>query len=741
MRLRILTAFVAAAAFCAIGAAPVSAQTGYMAISSSHLTDFSGSAINNATITWAPTNNAGQPISAHIGSSGGGQGITSALTVNVASGAFSVTVADTVLTSPANVCYNVTVIDNSTGNILLNYPCVQPGSTGQTSWCTTTTCNFDAYTPPIPANTTIATGPQGPQGPAGPNCSVGSPTGWCDLTNAVEVGTTLNFNIASLAQLNTAITACSSSFCAFHIAGTVSFTTSLSIPALSVVSFEGGQFAGTGTINMNGSTIMAPSTTVITGSIVLTNLSRVDPAWWGGRTSSAGFLAAIASLTGGGTAALGLGTYAAPGTTNTANLQIIGSGMPTYNSGYTALSGGTILQGSLGIEGNYNVVENLGVDVGSALEGATCLDGLGINNSLTPGSTAIQRPIVRDVAVLLNGTCPNHGILVENTNFANLEHVKSAMGFYGLVLKSNNATARDVWTCGNSSTSIYVKADSAFSGSISNILLDGFTVDNSCGTTPTSVLVEAQTASIAGITLDHGLVVANSGNALNIEGDGSSFTVTDWNVDHFKSVNSGGAGIFFTANTARGTIDHAFINSPSGVGMISSGASFPLNINNSIVTNSPTGGFNIASVSDGNVEISNSQVLGSTTPYGITVTAGVVNLVNFSAINGVTAVCVSSGGTCSGLTAVPTLYSNGSLITAPPIIQTFQVSMSSGTVTQALSAFTATPICGAMLVTGGASVGTADPTVWVSAVSSSSVTINASSSGYSNGVNIVCIGH
>lgn len=561
----------------------------------------------------------------------------------------------------------------------------------------------------------------------------------------LNIGSTINFYITTLTQLNSAISACGASpNCAFWIGAVITINSSTTFPSNSSIAFVGGAFNGSGAISMPHGSIGAASTQVVfTGANVITGLDIADPGWWGGRTSASEFANAVASLTNasGGTVLLGLGTYQSPtGGITQANIQMVGSGMPSYNSGYTALSGGTILQGVLGVSGNYDKVQNLGIDVGSAFEGATCVDGLDIANSLTPGTTAIQRPVVRDVAVLLNGTCANHGILIENTNFANIQHVKSAMGFYGLIVKSSNATARDVWTCGASSSSIYVKADSAFSGPISNILIDGFTVDNSCSVTSSGVLVEAQTSTIAGVTLDHGVVAGNSGNSLNIEGDGTSFTTSDWNIDHFKSTNSGGVCIFFTGNTARGSIDHVACNAPGGIGLISSGASFPLNISNSIVTNSPTGGFNIAGTSGSNVQLVNDQVLGTgPTPYGITCTAGIVNLINFSATNGVTTPIVNSGGTCNP-NSIPSIYVAGTLLTAP-IVQTYQVSMTAGTVTQALTAFTTTPVCGAELVFGGSAVGTANPTIWISAVSSSSVTVNASSNAYANGIAITCYGH
>lgn len=613
-----------------------------------------------------------------------------------------------------------------------------PGSGGVGNFCLLTGCTFS--------------GPITAPGFLGP--LTGTASGNLPLTGGqlagpgiLNIGSTINFYITTLAQLNSAISACGSlPNCGFWIGATVTINSSTTFPSGASIVFVGGAFNGSGAISMPHASIGAASTQVVfTGANAITGLDIADPGWWGGRTSGAEFANAIGSLTNasGGTIILGLGTYATPGAVTTPNLQIVGSGMPSYNAGYTALVGGSIIQGTIQLEGNYNKIQNLGIDTGSAFQGASCTDGLDIANSLTPGTTAIQRPVVRDVAVLLAApSCSTHGLLIENTNFANISHVKAVYGFYGLVVKSSNATARDVWVCGNSSSSIYVKADAAFSGNISNILIDGFTVDNSCATAAAGVLAEAQSATITGVTFDHGRVVNNTGNAINIEGDSASFLLTDWNIDHFSSINAGGVGIFMQSNTLRGNIDHAIIDSPFSQGVFSSSASFPLNISNTIVTNSTVGGFFLTSVTNGNVEISNSQVIGSggsPTPYGITVTAGVVNLVNFNATNNVTAVCIASGGTCN-FNSIPVIYSAGSVLTAP-IIQVYQVSLTAGTVTQALSGFTATPICNVGLVQGGTAVGTATPTVWVSAVSSTSVTVNAALNTYTNGVAITCYGH
>jgi hypothetical protein len=144
MRVRILALLGVMAAVCASAQAPA----GYVTVSGSHLTDFSGNLVSGATLTWIPVDANGHPISARINTSGG-QGLTKPVTVTVASGAFSLVLADTSLTSPVNVCYQVTETDVASGDTYLSYPCVQPAANN--SWCTSGACNFDAYAPSTPA--------------------------------------------------------------------------------------------------------------------------------------------------------------------------------------------------------------------------------------------------------------------------------------------------------------------------------------------------------------------------------------------------------------------------------------------------------------------------------------------------------------------------------------------------------------------------------------------------------------
>ena len=136
MKLTVLRSAALALA-CLFGAAAASAQ--YTTVTGSQLHDATGTLVTNATIRFQPVNALGVPISFRVSTSAG-QTIANPVSTTVTSGAFSITLADTTLTSPANPCYSVTLISNLTGRAIPfpGYSCIQPSGS---------TWNFDSYTP------------------------------------------------------------------------------------------------------------------------------------------------------------------------------------------------------------------------------------------------------------------------------------------------------------------------------------------------------------------------------------------------------------------------------------------------------------------------------------------------------------------------------------------------------------------------------------------------------------------
>jgi hypothetical protein len=156
------------------------AQTGYVTMTAANLIDQSGggATITNATATFCLVNAGGTPIGVHIGSSSGGQAAPRCLSVPVSSGVLTGTLVDTNLSNPQNPCYQLTVTDNTSGDLVLGgpgsgYSCLQPQWTESSPMsCVAGVCSLDSYTPTGTPGLMQAVGAAGPAGPQGLSGSV-----------------------------------------------------------------------------------------------------------------------------------------------------------------------------------------------------------------------------------------------------------------------------------------------------------------------------------------------------------------------------------------------------------------------------------------------------------------------------------------------------------------------------------------------------------------------------------------
>jgi hypothetical protein len=172
----------------------------------------------------------------------------------------------------------------------------------------------------------------------------------------------------------------------------------------------------------------------------------------------------------GGVVALGVGTW--PSGYNNAvlsapNITIQGSGMPSYNADFTAMSGGTIVLGRLSATtgADYLTVRDLGVDAGPAYinsnNGGVALDAFGIYNiGQVLGAPQVQSPVIENVSCLgYSPTAAVHCMLVENVNKAYVHNVQTVMNGHGLVLKGTNSRVDGVFARGHGVDSVIVKSD------------------------------------------------------------------------------------------------------------------------------------------------------------------------------------------------------------------------------------------------------------------------------------------
>jgi hypothetical protein len=142
-----------------------------MTVTASNIQNALGQKLATGQVCFQATNGAA-PIGFQAG--GGGQVINRAVCAPVGNGAFSVSLPNTALTVPANICYRLTVKDSATNQVVLGtpptakgagpgptgYDCVQP-SPAATSWCGGTSCNLDNY-PPNLAPLQVVTAPVQP---------------------------------------------------------------------------------------------------------------------------------------------------------------------------------------------------------------------------------------------------------------------------------------------------------------------------------------------------------------------------------------------------------------------------------------------------------------------------------------------------------------------------------------------------------------------------------------------------
>jgi hypothetical protein len=150
-----LTAFLAGLGllllFIALFGVPAEAQN-TMTVTAGAVKNAAGQTLASGQACFAPVNNAGTPMSYQA--PGGGQTVTTPVCAAVTAGALSISLPNTNLTTPVNVCFHLTVRDLSTGQLVLGntplkasgYDCVQPNPNAG-SWCSGSSCNLDNFPP------------------------------------------------------------------------------------------------------------------------------------------------------------------------------------------------------------------------------------------------------------------------------------------------------------------------------------------------------------------------------------------------------------------------------------------------------------------------------------------------------------------------------------------------------------------------------------------------------------------
>ena len=179
----------------------IAARAQTVIVTSSQLADSTG-ALANGALYFQPTDGLGHAIAYRKG--GGGVTTNASVLKSVTNGGFSITLPDTTLTAPANICFSATLQTKSGAGLGPGYSCLQPHYTaaGSDDWCQAGVCNLDNYVPNVAPIALVQAGPQGLQGiqgipgPTGPTGSNGAnlsyPGVTSDGTNGITVAGAIN---------------------------------------------------------------------------------------------------------------------------------------------------------------------------------------------------------------------------------------------------------------------------------------------------------------------------------------------------------------------------------------------------------------------------------------------------------------------------------------------------------------------------------------------------------------------
>lgn len=131
-------------------------STGFTPITAAKIQDASGRLLKSGRVCWFPVTSSHQRVS--FTPDGGGPAISRAVVMLVVNGVITTLddgtspaqVADTKLTTPANIGYRVTILDETGAEVQgPGYECVQPSGS---------TWSLDAYVPVQPAMTILPVG-------------------------------------------------------------------------------------------------------------------------------------------------------------------------------------------------------------------------------------------------------------------------------------------------------------------------------------------------------------------------------------------------------------------------------------------------------------------------------------------------------------------------------------------------------------------------------------------------------
>jgi hypothetical protein len=264
----------------------------------------------------------------------------------------------------------------------------------------------------------------------------------------------------------------------------------------------------------------------------------------------------------GGTVVLGIGTwksgYNSTDLITKPNITIQGSGMPGYNSTFTAMSGGTIVQGHLPIStgADYFAAQDLGVDAGSAYinanNGGIATDAfLIVNNGQVVGAAPVESPRIENVSCLgYSPTAAVHCMLIENVKRAYVHNVVTVMNCHGLVLKGTNSVVDGVYSRGHGIDSVIVESDDYAPTSqddLSNITIEPLIAP---GDTK-GIIVKRFTGPLSNISISNAIIRSPFAWGIYVQGANSATAATNLHFFDITVEYPGGSPTFEYCTSVR----------------------------------------------------------------------------------------------------------------------------------------------------------------------------------------------
>lgn len=147
-------------------------------------------------------------------------------------------------------------------------------------------------------------------------------------------------------------------------------------------------------------------------------------------------------------------------------VRLWGRGMPSVNSGKTALTGtGTIIEGKLVFSGSYIDLRDFGVDLGTAGTGPDA-DGIKCTSAVYNAGEHLHTENL--IALCKNKTSTFHALLFEGYKKHTGGNIVGIHGYFGCVLKTRGVQLTSIQTDTNNETGVYLKSDNTY-GQCSNV--------------------------------------------------------------------------------------------------------------------------------------------------------------------------------------------------------------------------------------------------------------------------------